>query len=287
MLWSCEDNSPEWWSSCTVIEICSNLLEVLAKRLKENKCLNYFISRANLFRKHINQEKLNDISKKLYTFSNSDILCHWFAENYMEPVVRRIPTGSEMYRDALCAIVERFGENHMQPDVPGVISERHNHKAKCTQCVVNRFKRCLIATLEAMKAIIPTSIDHYISNVFAQSVTMAHKQAKNIIEYNVLTNSKYFCRWQSIMLSRYQFLPCAGIDSCLWFYGSMLRMLHASSLLECKEVQFDSEWFVEELRQISNKPNTVVSEHDILRRPLSIAVNESRSCFNKYFEWIN
>src|SRR6218665_2225791 len=251
MLWSCEDNSTEWWSSCTVIEICSNLLEVLARWLKEKQCRNYFISRANLFRERLNQEKVNEISKKFYTFSNSDILCRWFTETYLEPALshKLIPKGSELYRDALCSIDERFREHHMQPNVPGVISERHIHKAKCTEGVVTRFNRCLIAILEAMKANIPKSIDYYISTTFESSV------AKNILESHILTNSRYFLRWQSIRSSRGQFLPCAGIESCLRFYGSMLRMLHASRLFECKVMQFDSEFFVEKIRQISNKPN--------------------------------
>src|SRR6218665_3045829 len=110
---------------------------------------------------------------------------------------------------------------------------------------------------------------------------MTHKKAKNIEKRSNLPNSIYYCRLSSILYSEGQFLPCAGIDSCLRFYGSMLLMLHASRLLECKEMQFDSEWFVKQLIIISNIPNIIVSEHHIVRRPLRTAVNESQLCFIK------
>src|SRR6218665_1192031 len=36
MLWACEQKSPEWWNSSSVISICSELLKMLSKLFKRN-----------------------------------------------------------------------------------------------------------------------------------------------------------------------------------------------------------------------------------------------------------
>ena len=49
MLWTCEEMSPEWWNSSSVIAICCELLKKLSEWLKRRYCPNYFIPEANLF----------------------------------------------------------------------------------------------------------------------------------------------------------------------------------------------------------------------------------------------
>src|SRR5678816_3230678 len=83
MLWSCEEMSPEWWNSSSVIKICCNLLETLSKWLKETICRNYFIPQANLFHEHFSRRVVDDTVKKMIHFCESDILSFWFVEHYM------------------------------------------------------------------------------------------------------------------------------------------------------------------------------------------------------------
>ena len=85
MLWSCEEMSPEWWNSSTVIELCCNLLKKLAKWLKKTSCPNYFISQANLFHEHFNRKIVDETAKKLICYCDSSILSRWFVEHYMQP----------------------------------------------------------------------------------------------------------------------------------------------------------------------------------------------------------
>ena len=54
MLWTCEEMSPEWWNSSSVIAICCELLKKLSEWLKRRYCPNYFIPEANLFHEQWN-----------------------------------------------------------------------------------------------------------------------------------------------------------------------------------------------------------------------------------------
>ena len=88
MLWTCEEMSPEWWNSASVIEICCELLQKLSEWLKSRYFPNYFIPEANLFHEPSSFTMLDKTERRLNEFCNSDILCNWFVENYIQPFIR-------------------------------------------------------------------------------------------------------------------------------------------------------------------------------------------------------
>ena len=220
MLWSCEEMSPEWWNSSSVIEICCNLLEKLSKWLKEKRCPNYFIPQANLFHEHFNQKIVDETAKKLIHFCDSDILSLWFVEHYMQP-----------------SFLDVFD-------------------AKCTPDILSCVYEHMLHTCEAMNADKPKAIDFYVSFRFCVDVEYAHDTVKKGFERSMafLDFCKYCLRIGSLFEDAFDCRPSAEIESCYWFYGSMLRILHAAHLLDCKEMQYDSEWFVDEIRQVLIKP---------------------------------
>src|SRR6218665_1995250 len=83
MLWTCEEMSPEWWKSASIIAICSELLHKLSEWLKKRHCPNYFIPEANLFQDQSNSRILEGILRQINKFQNFEILCYWFVENYI------------------------------------------------------------------------------------------------------------------------------------------------------------------------------------------------------------
>src|SRR6218665_3953201 len=125
MLWSCEEMSPEWWDSSTVIKLCSILLEKLAKWLRNALCPNYFIPQANLFHEHFNLKIVDETVKKITSYCNLNILSLWFVEHYMQP-------------DFLNVVDQKFTHN--------ILSREY-----------------LIQTHEAMKESYPKYIDYYFS----------------------------------------------------------------------------------------------------------------------------
>ena len=95
MLWSCEEMSPKWWNSSFVIEICCNLLEKLARWLKEKRCRNYFIPQANLFHKGMNKKLVDETIGRLNKVSKFGSLNVWFAYEYISPIVKIVLTSED------------------------------------------------------------------------------------------------------------------------------------------------------------------------------------------------
>ena len=89
MLWTCEQMPPEWWSSSSVIAVCSEILKKLLEWLKKKHCPNYFIPEANLFHDPSSSTILENTEKRISEFCNSIILCNWFVENYILPAIQR------------------------------------------------------------------------------------------------------------------------------------------------------------------------------------------------------
>ena len=89
MLWTCEEMSPEWLNSASVIKICTELLKRLAKWLKSKHCSNFFIPEANLFHEPSSSKVLEKIDRRLNEFCNLEILSNWFVENYILSYSRR------------------------------------------------------------------------------------------------------------------------------------------------------------------------------------------------------
>ena len=67
MLWTCEQESADWWSS-TCVEICFKLLRTLSEWLSNKKCSNYFVSNCNLLGREMNEENLNETDSAIELF---------------------------------------------------------------------------------------------------------------------------------------------------------------------------------------------------------------------------
>src|SRR6218665_1383819 len=96
MLWTCEKMSTDWWNSSSVIAICCELLKMLSEWLKKRHCSNYFIPEANLFHDPSSSEIIAEAERRVNEFSNCEILCRWFVNNYILPFIRKHKPIEEM-----------------------------------------------------------------------------------------------------------------------------------------------------------------------------------------------
>src|SRR6218665_3416346 len=238
MLWSCEQMLPECWISTSVIEICCNLLQTVVKWLIQKRCPNYFIPDANLFHEHFNQKVVDETVKRLTYFCDSNILSLWFVEHYMRPVV------------------------------PHMVNER------CNDDVWKHVDRYLLHTCDAMKAAEPYSIDIYFSLRFTSVVDEAAQVAKDGTKFSNF--SKYMPRIVQVLSDRYAFSPSIEVESCFYFYGTTLRLLPAARLLECRKIQYDSEWFLEVIRQFPSKSKFLRSKHHNFPNPRETGISRSQ-----------
>src|SRR6218665_4008335 len=220
MLWSCEEMSPEWWNSLSVIKICCNLFQKLSKWLKETSCPNYFVAQANLFHERFNLEIVNETINRLTHYSDSDILSLWFLEHYI------------------------------QSGFLGVIDE------ECSSDIISVVYEHMRQTCDK-----PENVDSYISarisvviETTRETVRMGFKKPRLDYFQNIL-------RMGSLFENTSDFRPSAVIESGFNFYWSMLRILFIVHLLDCDEMQYCIEWFIETIREISIKPKFVICRH--------------------------
>src|SRR6218665_3362732 len=87
MLWTCEEMSPELWISSSVIAICCIILQRLSEWLNMGYCSNYFIPESNLFHHPTSSTMLNKVKTRLNQFNNSQTLCNWFLQNYIQSFI--------------------------------------------------------------------------------------------------------------------------------------------------------------------------------------------------------
>src|SRR6218665_2497959 len=151
MLWSCEEMSPEWWNSLSVIKIVCNLFQRLSKWLKETRCPNYFISQANLFHDRFNREKVNETINRLIHYSDSETLSIWFMAHYLKSGCL-----DDFFLDAFDA--------------------KRTHDL--TSCVYE----LMLQTCETMKADQAKAIDRYVSTMFVVVVESSRNEADNCIK---------------------------------------------------------------------------------------------------------
>src|SRR6218665_3528966 len=242
MLWSSEEMSPEWWNSLSVVQICCNLLKKLEKWLKHNTCRNYFIPEANLFHKHINQQTRNETAKKLIYYCDSNNLSIWFMMQYVQPSLSNVFDAT------------------FECDV---LSSEH-----------------MLQTIEAMKARYPRYIDLYVSIGFFYDSFYARSSVEESFQSTTVDVFKYSMRCL-LLGDNFDVLPAAEYESCYLFYESMIFTLHAAQLLDCKEMHYYSEWFLDVIRHVFTKPKYIRSKHHNLPRPLNAGVNEGRLYFMK------
>lgn len=90
MLWSCEQQPPDFWKSSSLVHITSKLLKRLVQNLRQRYLDNYFISNCNLMigehdlQHQPSSGKLYDeLITKLMPFTCTDKLAQWFLKNYL------------------------------------------------------------------------------------------------------------------------------------------------------------------------------------------------------------
>src|SRR6218665_3325443 len=241
MLWSCEEISPELWNSLSVIELCCNLLEMLIKWLEDAKCPNYFISQANMFHDHFDLNIVDETVNTITSYCDSNILSLWFVEHYMQ-------SGFLVAFDA-----------------------------KCTVDVLSR--EYLVQTCEALKAIRPKSIDHYVSVRFNKDLEYRHQAAagKVLLESYACDILKYCMRIDSPCKTKLDFLPSAEYESCYRFFGSMLRLLQGARLIGLQWEGSASEIYrgCQLIKTVSEKTKFMRSRYHHLPKPFDDEVENS------------
>src|SRR6218665_1467723 len=83
MLWTCEQESPDWWISSKVILICCKLLRRLLEWMEKRHCPNYFIPEANMFSGKIDPIIVKCIVDKIKFICQGNNLTQWFVDNYL------------------------------------------------------------------------------------------------------------------------------------------------------------------------------------------------------------
>ena len=106
VLWTCEEMPLKWWNSSSVIAICCKLLHKLSEWLKRKYYPNYFIPEANLFNEPSRSAVLDEIERRLNKFRNCDTLCHWFIENYIQPITCRFEHTKTNLVDCMMTIID-------------------------------------------------------------------------------------------------------------------------------------------------------------------------------------
>jgi len=128
MLWSCEEESKEWWETSNVVALCCKILGKLCKCLKHKHCRNYFIPEANLLDHDMSSDVLQQTINALDYFEDINTMSQWFMKNYILPVYRKhcdqnetLLTEEKIQR---CTIsVCEYNENHQLHDLSKVVWE--------------------------------------------------------------------------------------------------------------------------------------------------------------------
>src|SRR6218665_2620496 len=97
MLWSCEEESTEWWNTSSVVAICCNLCGKLCECLKHKRCPNYFIPEANLLDHELDPQVLQQIVKALNHYTYVKKMSKWFATHYILPVYKELCNEDETF----------------------------------------------------------------------------------------------------------------------------------------------------------------------------------------------
>src|SRR6218665_1611307 len=97
MLWSCEEESTEWWETLSVVAICCNLCGKLCECLKHKRCPNYFIPEANLLDHELDLQVLQQTVKALNHYKDVKQMSQWFATHYILPVYNKLCNEDDIF----------------------------------------------------------------------------------------------------------------------------------------------------------------------------------------------
>jgi len=225
MLWTCEEKSPEWWNSTSLIKICSELFKMLAEWLKRRQCPNFFIPEANLFHKTTSSKVLDKIDRRLNEFCNPGILSNWFVENY----------------------ILTFSRRHSELNVTMEVLPHY-------MLLLFEFRK--VSQLE--------SLDCYFNTAFSHSHTFSRSTLKDGRNYGLRQSFTTGCKFSSLQLkadTRLGDLPTVQNVSCFRYYIIQLYILHAANALDYGEISWDSSLFVELVQTTSAQPKIIKSTY--------------------------
>src|SRR6218665_1013451 len=225
MLWTCEEMSPEWWKSSSLIGICCELLKKLSRWFKRRYCPNYFIPEANLFYEPSNFIIFDWTEQRLNEFCSSEILCHWFVENYILSFIRSSSVPIEPMPHFM---------NYMQPLFE---CRKRNELKSLDICFSNTFTFSDDASRSIMK--------HALTPGLAQYLQKEYDFKRNDLKAN----------W------RRGTLPTIQTVSGFKFYANLLCILHTSYSLDSGEFLWDSSVFIDVVNAISMRPNIIRSQY--------------------------
>src|SRR6218665_969562 len=224
MLWTCEEMPPELWNSSSVIAICYELLKMLTLWLEKRHFPNYFIPEANLFQDQSNSKILERTIRWITKFCNSEILCHWFVDNYIMDYIRRHFKPKENkphFMDYLEPLLEIWNAGQFK-SLDYYLSKAFSYSQNC-------------------RPIMKQGLNHGVRHSFQTAYMSASIQLKATLELN----------------------DCPTIQnvSCLRFYDNLLYILQTVYGLECAEILWDSSIFVETVNVILSHPKIIRSKY--------------------------
>src|SRR6218665_1607661 len=234
MRWTCEEMSPKWWNSASIISICCELLNRLAEWLKKTYCRNYFIPEANLFQDLSSSKILAETATQLNNYSNSGILSHWFLENYILIFIRR----------------------HFKPmtKMPNIVDY-------------------MLSVSRLFKLNQLHSLQFYFYKLFAYSHVNCRnlvRKGLNVGMRQCLT-MQYKCRRFGTMdlktNARKRDRTAIQDVSCFMYHGNLLYILHIAYSLGCDEISWDGSLWLEAIVGISKPPKIMRSAYHNFPRP--------------------
>jgi len=227
MLWACEEMSPEWWNSASVLAICGELLKMLAEWFKNKNCPNYFIQEANLFHEKQIPKRVEKTEKRLNELCNPGVLCHWFVENYILSFIRR----------------------HLKPTG--------------TMETMSHYVYYMSYIFEIWRVSELHSLDFYFSTTFAHCC----KSSRHVIKYGYnsglcqsfkagykFISHEFKANWILKELPTTQVLGFA-------YYDIQLHVLHTIYGLDCGEISWDGSLFLAFVKAISMQSKIVRSQY--------------------------
>src|SRR6218665_115786 len=223
MLWTCEEMSPEWWDYSPVIAICSEMLEILSKWLKRRFYPNYFIPEANLFHQPSRSAVLHQTQRRLNDFSISDILSHWFIENYILPITRT--------------------------------QLKFLNKGN----VITHFMGYLLPLLEHRK----TAVSDYLNDRFLSIMEGSNycRRAIKFGCISGLRLQLQLKQFDGHLITGKVYLPIIEKNLCFTNYEILLYILHTVDGMRCGVLSWDSSLFVELVSTILVQSNIIRSQH--------------------------
>ena len=237
MLWTCEEMSPEWWISSSIITICCDLLKRLSEWLKRGYFPNYFIPEANLFHESSNYALLDKTERRLNEFVRSGFICDWFVKNYIMSFARTF-----------------FGIETTAAVTPHILD----------------FEIYKLALFEYRKANESKSIDFLLSIGFMHFSFHVYCLSKSPAGMHWRSISIYMFFHRNLDLLSERMMSLFPISENVWslkYFDKTLLSLKAVHGLGCGTISWDSDFFPEYAKEISLNFKIVRCQYHTFPKP--------------------